>query len=368
MHALRVMHVITDLGTYGAERFLLELLTELPSHPLTIGVTLVAGRSVPERLRGGGVDVCALGRSGRYDFRFLPRMVGHFNAWKPDIVHTHTHHGKYWGRLAAMLAGVPTVVHSEHNSDLRAGPTFAALNRLLHPRTKRFVALSETHRSSLERAERIPAERIVVIPNGIRLPASSDRGAARGALGIRDETTLALLHVGRLSAVKNQRLALTALALLDPALRRRAQLFFAGDGEDRAMLAERAQALGIAANVVFLGYRDDIPALLPAADAWLMTSLNEGMPISMIEAMAAGVPIVSTPWNGSAAMLEGGAYGWLSPSYSPEAFASALASALREPDEARSRAERARTHASSLFSIERTAEQYAALYRGLVAC
>ncbi|MBV8601827.1 MAG: glycosyltransferase [Candidatus Eremiobacteraeota bacterium] len=365
MRTLRVMHVITDLGTYGAERFLLELLTELPVPSLSLGVTLVAGRSVPAPLRERDIDVCALGRSGRYDFSFLPRMVGFFNAWKPDIVHTHTHHGKYWGRLAAVLAGVPTVVHSEHNSDFRASAPFVVLNRLLHRRTKRIVALSETHGSCLGRAEGVPSERIVVIPNGIRLPRDLDREAARRKLGT-DGDTLALMHVGRLCGVKNQRLALAALSILSGDLRLRAKLFFAGDGDDRAMLEGLAQRLGVGGNVVFLGYRDDLVGLLPAADAWLMTSLNEGMPISMIEAMAAGIPIVTTPWNGAAAMLEGGRCGWVSSSMSPESFATALESALRDPAEARERGGRARARAVQLFSIERTAQQYVALYHTLV--
>ena len=360
----RVMHVITDLGTYGAERFLLELLSELPRHIPSVGVMLVAARTSPEGL--GAIDVFPVGRRGRYDLGFLLRMTSLLRSWKPDIVHTHTHHGKYWGRLAAVSAGVRTVVHSEHNSEFESRFPFTVLNRALHARTDRFVALSPSHGAALAKAEHIPLERIAVIANGIRLPIRqpSDRQVARDLLGI-DDTTLALLHVGRLASVKNQRLAIEALALLAPPLRKRAKVFFIGDGDDREALEAVAKSRQVEDRVVFLGYRTDVAALLPAGDLWLMTSLNEGMPLSLIEALAAGVPIVSTPWSGADAILDGGELGRLSGDFTPGEFAAAIATALDEPEETRRRTLRGVARADESFSIARTAEQYASLYCSL---
>ena len=103
---------------------------------------------------------------------------------KPDVVHTHMHNGKYWGRLAALAAGVPAIVHTEHNSEFGAPRAFRPLGRLLAARTTAFVAFSQTHRAALAADEAIPLERIAVIPNGIELapPAPGARARARAAL------------------------------------------------------------------------------------------------------------------------------------------------------------------------------------------
>ena len=364
MQMPRVMHVITDLGTYGAERFLVELLSELPRHVPSVGVMLVSGRTAPESL--AAIDVFPVGRRGRYDLGFLPRMTGLLRRWKPDIVHTHTHHGKYWGRLAAVAAGVRTVVHSEHNSEFESRFPFTLLNRALHARTDRFVALSSAHGAALASAESIPRDRIAVIANGIRLRVRrpADREAARRLLGAQ-AGALALLHVGRLAEVKNQRLAIEAVALLPPRLRDRATLYLIGDGTDRAALEASARTLGVSERIVFLGYRTDVADLLPGGDLWLMTSLNEGMPLSLIEAMAAGVPIVSTPWAGAQGMLEDGALGRISADFTPAGFAAAICAALDDPEETGRRALRGIARAGESFSIERTAQEYASLYRSL---
>ncbi len=359
---MRVLHVVSDLGTYGAERFVARLLEAFDAPDIeTAALTVVAPRGPRPPLP---VPVFAADRRGHADVGFLGRMIGAIRRWRPDLVHTHTHYGKYWGRLAAVLAGVPRIVHTEHNSEFGSPAVFRAFDVGLDPRTDAFVTFSPVQRERLIRQERLPAERIAVIPNGIPLAAApaGDPAAARAALGAAAGEPV-LVHVGRLAPVKNQRLAVEALALLGAP----ARLVLVGEGADHAALAALARARGVADRVALLGYRDDAAALLPGADAAVVTSLNEAMPLAVIEAMIAGVPLVSTPWSGARDMLGAGAYGLVAADFTPAAFAAALRARFADPAAARARAERAAAFARTEYDIRTTVRRHAELYRALSA-
>ncbi len=359
---MRVLHVITDLGSYGAERLVTRLLKTLREPGLELGVMTIY--STPDGAPDIGVPVFDVARRGRYDPGFLPRMIQMMRAWKPDVVHTHMHNGKYWGRIAAIAAGVGTLVHTEHNSEFGAPGVFRIVNRMLIGRTAAFVAFSQTHRRTLAADEGIDPERIVVIPNGIELSAQSGtaRQRARAALGVGDDVPV-LMHVGRLSAVKNQALTIDALALLPPPT----QLFFAGDGSDRNALEARARERGVTDRLTFLGYRADAADLVAGADVALIASLNEAMPLAAIEALVAGAPVISVPWNGAREILGDGAFGVVVDDYTPRALADAVRAALADRVASHERADRARAFARNEYDIVATARRHAQLYRELAA-
>ncbi|HEY4440239.1 MAG TPA: glycosyltransferase [Candidatus Elarobacter sp.] len=359
MPTLRILHVIADLGTYGAQRLLGLLLNAFDEPDQSVAVMTIY--SSPQAAASLQVPVLDVARRGRYDLAFLPRMIGLMRGWRPDVVHTHMHNGKYWGRIAALASGVPTIVHTEHNSEFGAPRAFRPLNRLLLPRTDAVVAFSPTQRDRLCADERIPRDRVAVIPNGLALasPDPAARARARAIFAAGDEPVI--VHVGRLAAVKNQRLAIEALLFLPPP----ARLVLIGEGPDRAMLAEHAVRYGVAERVTFLGFRDDAAALVAGADVALLTSLNEAMPMVAIEAMIAGAPLVSAPWLGAHELLGDGRFGLVSADYSPAAVAAAVAQVLTDPAGARARAAAAETFAREEYAIETTARRYAALYRTL---
>jgi L-malate glycosyltransferase len=161
--------------------------------------------------------------------------------------------------------------------------------------------------------------------------------------------------------VKNQRLAIEALRLLDPSSR----LVLIGDGVDRPNLEALVSQRGLAGRVRFLGYHDDAAALLAGADATIVTSLNEAMPLTVIEAMIAGSPLVSTPWSGAREMLGAGRYGLVSDDYSAEALAAAVRGVFDDPGSSGVRIERARAHARADYDIGTMARRHAELYRAL---
>ena len=360
---IRVMHVVSKLSTYGAENLVAQLAENLANRGVEVSVLTVydaAPNQTPAVFHGA---IFSANRLHRWDAKFFWRMVRLMRAWRPAIVHTHVHNGKYWGRLAAIAAGVPHIIHTEHNSDFRAGMLERLSNSVLHHASTRIVAFSQPHANALASAERVSADKISIIANGIERRARGDRQRSRELLGLA-ENKRAIFVVGRLEAVKNQRLAILALRHLPGDLLERTKLFIVGDGADRSALQRLARDEGLDGNVVFLGYRNDVRALLEGADVLLVTSLNEAMPLSVIEAIAAGVPIVTTPWHGVETMVHDG-IGWISSGWSPPEIADVLRCVLRDGATSE-RPQGEATIAKSRYDIAATAQRHIELYEALV--
>src|SRR5579875_494903 len=161
-----VMHVTYSLQRGGAEHFVRSLARALDQ----IGVPVVVLTILDEKADLGDVPVIAANRRSRYDLGFVLRMRHIMKEWRPSLVHTHGYHGKLWGRLAAQLAGVHNIIHTEHNSAFGGQPIQAVVNAALHRKTNAIVTFSEILAEMLVREDRVPRERIVVIPNGVPQP------------------------------------------------------------------------------------------------------------------------------------------------------------------------------------------------------
>ena len=290
-------------------------------------------------------------------------MTRAIRRFKPDIVHTHTHVGKYWGRFAAVLAGARCIVHTEHNPcDVRRTRVERVADWLLHRTTARVVTFFSEQVAALSRQERLPPGKMLAIQNGVTLvDGHADRAVARERLALRDDE-FAIVLVGRMEYQKNHALALRAFSALEPATRERSVLLFVGAGENEPVLRDLAAGLGIASRVRFLGYRTDVASILPGADVLLMSSWFEGMPLALIEAMLAKVPIVTTPWMGASDMLDRGNYGLIAAGFAPEDVAAAIERAHANPELRRALAERAERHARQAYDIRRTADAHRKMY------
>jgi RNA polymerase sigma factor (sigma-70 family) len=192
-------------------------------------------------------------------------------------------------------------------------------------------------------------------------PDPADRALARERLALREDE-FAIVLVGRMEYQKNHALALRAFSALEPATRERSVLLFVGAGENEPALRDLAAGLGIAPRVRFLGYRTDVASILPGADVLLMSSWFEGMPLALIEAMLAKVPIVTTPWMGASDMLDRGNYGLIAAGFAPEDVAAAIERAHANPELRRALAERAERHARQAYDIRRTADAHRTMY------
>ncbi len=362
----RILHVVSRIPYYGGEHLVDELCRTLATRGERVAVMTMYESPFPQT-REPAYETIAIRRGGSADAGFFFRMVGAIRRFRPDVVNTHMHNGKYWGRLAAVAAGARHIVHTEHNSAFASSPPTVLANRLLHPATQRFVALSRVHAERLASAERIPAHKIAIVPNGISvlpaLPGARER--ARAALGITGAAMRAVLHVGRLYNVKNHRLSIRSFAALGAQMPH-VRLFIVGGGDEETSLRALVREMRLGERVTFLGFRDDVQALLPGADALILTSTNEAMPMTVIEAMLAGVPVATTPWEGAAEMLEDGRLGCIARGWEPPDVADALDRALRGDPNATARTLAARAAALDRYDIERTADRYTALYRELL--
>lgn len=362
---VRVLHVLPALSGYGAERQVANLVPLLQSPDLTAGVLTIYRRPQTDA-EEKTYPVLDCGRVKRSDYLFLHRLVARIREFKPDIVHAHTHAGKYWARAAAVLAGVPALVYTEHNPcDPRRNGVERLIDPVLHRMTQRIVTFFGEQRRALSLRDRVPIEKIVTIPNGLFLNTSAEPAAnLRERLHLRADR-YAVLVVGRLEFQKNQQLALRALARYEAGKNAQPHLYFAGGGSDEDSLRELARELAIEERVSFLGYRSDVHALMAASDAVLMTSHFEGMPLTLIEAMLAGTAIVSTPWTGVREMLDDGRMGFITSGWEPADVAETLARALQSSGARTAMVQRARAYVEQNYSITRMAQRHAALYADL---
>jgi glycosyltransferase involved in cell wall biosynthesis len=367
---MRVLHVLPTLTGSGAEGLVAALVPCLREEGVRCGVMTIYPSEIPF---GPGVrsavDVLEIDRRGRYDPAFFPRMVARMRSWRPDVVHTHMHNGKYWGRLAAFAIGAPTIVHTEHlpcDTKRTVGEPIA--DRLLNAASTAVVTFLEEQRHFLCAFEGIAPSKVVVIPNGIEHappPAPSARIKAREDLRLPNGSFV-IFVVGTLCERKNQRLAIEALGIMPTHLRERVRVCIVGEGSDKGALEALTRARGLDGNVTFLGRRSDVTSILPAADLVFMPSLSEGMPLALLEAMSAGVPVLSTAWIGARGFLEGGNLGTVATGWDPVSIATDLERIMNDNSPLRSVAARAQARVREEYDIKLTAKRYRDLYRSLL--
>lgn len=355
---LRVLMVSTERGWRGGERMLASLLSALPAdvHAVT---ACPPGSPLAQRLEASGKAVEPLDARGPLDLAALRRLRRLAVSGRFDLVHAHTSHAHALALPALFRTGVPLVVTRHVAFPVKR------LSRWKYRAVRRFAAVSSFVRDVLVRGG-VQPERVDVIPNGIEvLPLPADRGAHRAALGLSPDE-MAVVSAGHFSAEKNHRLLLEAWA--DAAPRHpSARLRLAGEGPLEESLRAQVRDRDLP-RVTFEGYREDLPALLRAADLYVSPSDSEGQGLSVMEALAAGLPVAATRAGGVADLVSDGETGILVPVGDAGALASAL-DALLGDAERRARLGRAgRARAERDFDLDRMASAYRDFYlRALVS-
>jgi glycosyltransferase involved in cell wall biosynthesis len=250
--------------------------------------------------------------SNKYDGRILGRLAQLMRSRQIDVVITVGAGDKmFWGRLAAWRTGVPVVLSALHSTGWPDG--VGRLNRLLTPLTDAFIAVAGEHGRYLVEQERFPPGKVRVVPNGVDVerfqPRAEVRAAVRQRLGLPPHVPVCGI-VAALREEKNHLLFLRAAALTKQTLSN-ARFLIVGDGPLREKLQQAARDEGIADSVHFLGSRADVAELLPALDLFALTSHNEANPVSILEAMAAGLPVVATRVGSVAETVKHGVNGYL---------------------------------------------------------
>ena len=356
---MRVMIVVHGLETGGAEMMVLHLARELSraGHPVRVVSLHGDDTDVAGLMRRAGVDVVALNKAGGPDPRTVLRLRAQMRDFSPAVVHTHLPVLEYVLPAVRLYGRRVKVIHTVHNiaREETRHRVLREVNRRAFSHGVVPVALNEEVRSSICREYALPPSAVPVVGNGIDLDAfrGPQRRGLRGA-GAR------LLCVARLAPAKNHALLLQTVALLRES-GRDVSLTLVGDGPLRGALEERARELGISERVRFAGRRTDTAAFYRDCDLFVLLSDYEGMPMSIIEAMASGLPVVATRAGGVAELVDDGVNGALVEA-DAAAAAGAIAAICDDPAlYARLSAGAVRT--SSHYSAEAMMEKYVDLYR-----
>lgn len=369
------MSLLTRLNVGGPAQQVLSLHEHFPPH---LPAVLAAGQPPAHEgeLTAPGIPVrrVPLVRPLRpaTDAAALVSVAGLLATIRPGILHTHMAKAGAIGRSAATLlppGSRPRLVHTFHGHVLQGyfdgavQRTFIALERRLARRSDALVAVSPEIRDELLDLGIGSARKYEVIPLGIdldRYARARTSGMLRQALGLGPEVPLAGV-LGRLVPVKDHATLLRALALL-PEL----HLAVLGDGELRGELMRLARDLGIADRTHFTGWWQAVPEALADLDVVVLSSRNEGTPMALIEAVAAGKPVVATDVGGVRSVVEDGVTGWLCAPGDPGGLARALGEVIRSPAEAMAQAARGRQRAMERFGIARMVADHVALYESLL--
>jgi glycosyltransferase involved in cell wall biosynthesis len=369
MPSNRIVHLSKMTGTAGSEGHLLVLLEGLRAAGLDAHLWILVEPGNPvqdyvDRAQACGIPVERLSIRRDLDPALWRQLVTRLRAAQPDVVHTHLFHADLYGITAARRAHVPYVVSSRHNDDrFRRRLPFRLLHRWLWRQTDAGIAISEAIRQFSIAVEGAPPDRIHTVHYGLDPAPIQTPPIARAALNLPDDALL-VGSVCRLIEQKGLIYGLQGFARIAdqfPA----AHYVIAGDGLLRADLEAAAQSLDLAGRVHFLGWRSDAQAVLAALDLLLAPSVWEGFGLVFLEAMALGVPILSTRVSAIPEVVVDGETGWLVPPRDPDAIAAALREALSDPALLRARGEQGRQRLQAHFTAQAMVERTIVVYESL---
>jgi glycosyltransferase involved in cell wall biosynthesis len=347
----------------GQERVALDLAREqIARGHRVLAISLAAAPDGPiaQAFVAAGAGVSRVPKGPGVDPRVAWTLCARLREAQVDVVHTHNPQPLTYGAAAGRLAGA-AVVHTKHGANPDGGRRLL-LRRLGGHLAHAYVAVSSATAEVARHNHECPPSRLHTIPNGVDLAAfahdEAARVAVRAELGIPFDAWV-FGTVGRLRVEKNfPALVRAAAPLLGP----RARLVIVGDGVEMAKIRAAAEASGAAAWTVLAGARNDVPRLLSAFDAFVMSSDTEGLPLGLVEAMAASLPVVATDVGGIGEVLEGGRVGALVRPGDEPALRAAMAALAHDPSAARERG-RAAYERSARYALATMVDAYLAIYR-----
>jgi glycosyltransferase involved in cell wall biosynthesis len=367
-----VFQIVPSLAVGGAERLVVHLVAHLSRErfaPVCICLESPLGTHYEARVRASGAPLHFLGKGARASGSVLRQLSALFQQYRPAVVHTHII-GLNYAYPLMLRYRTPARVHTVHSLAQReVGVRVGAWVRTLAFRYRLGgvvpVAVADEVRASIQQLYGYPDPPL--IPNGIPTdeyaPDPDIRAQWRQAHGIEPHATM-LVHVGRFAPPKNHALLVEAFAQVraDAPL----YLLLVGGGELEDAVREQVAGLGLESRVRFLGTRADVADILRASDVFVLSSRVEGNPMSVMEAMAAGLPVVSTAVGGVPELVREGVTGLLVPSEDAGALAQAMQALVDDSVRRQAMGAAARQHAVAHFDIRHTVRMYEELYESLL--
>lgn len=361
----RIAFCITDLDPGGAERALVQLATRLDRTRWLPAVFALGERgALTTELEAAGIAVTCLGAKRVRNVGVAWRLVRELRRFRPELLQTFLFHANIVGRLAGRLAGVKHIVSGIRVAERRTR-THLWLDRATNGIVERNVCVSTAVAEFSHRTAKLPPEKTVVIPNGVdvaRFEAAEPADLAQFGMPLGSR---ALIAVGRLDPQKGLQYlieAMSGVVLQVPDL----HLLLVGEGPQRHQLETWIRERRLSDRVHIAGWRSDVPNLLRAAWCLVLPSLWEGMPNVVLEAMAAGLPVIATQVEGTNELVQEGQTGLLVGSRSASALESAIIALANDPDRAERLGAEAQNHVRRHFSWEKMTEKYAELYATLI--
>lgn len=362
----KILQIIPTLDRAGAEKQAALLAAHLPRDEFAVEVcALTRGGPLEAELKAAKISVTVIGKRWKADPIAYWRLKQHIAAVKPDLVQTWLFAANAYGRAAARAAGVKHLVASERCIDQwKAGWQFAIDRRLIRD-TQRVIVNTPGVRDFCT-AHGLPREKVTVIANGASpaQPSRISREALLAELGLPADSQL-IGTAGRLWPQKRMKDLIWAFELVY-VLQPKAKLLVIGDGPERSILERFVRDLQVSDKVLLLGHRDDVPDLMPHLDLYWSGSEYEGMPNSVMEAMAAGVPVVATDISGHRDLITPDETGYLYPVGDRNPLARLTERLLLDPDLRRRVADAARQRMLAEFSVATMVERHAAVYREIL--
>lgn len=370
-----IAHVLHRLDRAGAEVLAAGLARGLADRFDFVFLCLDGLGPLADELIDEGFVVEALGRRPGLDRALARRLRERLALHRVDLIHAHQYTPFFYsalarGNLTRQLPGVLFTEHGRHVPDTTSLKRRLA-NKLLLKQTDRVTAVSEFVKKALIKNEGLPAARIDVVHNGIDPAPGSDndvdaRGIARERLGVADDRPV-VMQVARFHPVKDHATALRAWSIVHAQMPE-AVLVFVGDGPERNNLEALTKRLELQDAVRFTGAIDNARELIPAADLCILSSLSEGLSVTLLEAMAAGKPIVATDVGGNPEAVVNGETGLLAPPRDPEALAGCILQLLpNAPYTARVLGQAGRQRLLEHFTADRMHRAYADRYESIAA-
>jgi glycosyltransferase involved in cell wall biosynthesis len=347
-----VAHITLGLEMGGQEKLLVEFARHADRAQFALHfVSLTTRGSLARDIEAAGWPVTALEMPSGLRLRLMLRLASFFRRWQIDVVHTHDERPHIHGVVAARVARVPRVIHTRHGQALRLTRRQTALVNLAAGLTDRFVCVSEDcARRTVEHG--VSRRKVCTLWNGIDLTRFLYAGPSRDG---------PIVTVARLSPEKDVATLLRAAANPDAA---GLHVEIAGAGPCLPELQRLAQELGVGERVRFLGEVRDVAALLARASVFVLPSASEGISLTLLEAMARGLPVVATRVGGNPEVVREGETGLLVPPHDPPALAAALLRVRQDPEWGERLGKAGRRRVEQCFDVRRMVAAYEVLYQG----
>lgn len=360
---LNVVQLIDVTGGGGAEKVLVDLALNLDRSRYNVSVCATRqARNYQPLLDSAGVRTMVLDRRSRWETYKMAEVVRMLRRERVHVLHTHLFGSNTWGRLLGRLARVPVIIAHEHWSS--RGRNEIWMDRLMYRLSDRILVTSEASKQIVMNREHIPARYLSVVYNGVdisKFAARDDRAAVREELGVPADAVL-IGAVGRLTADKGgQDVLIRAVGEVRKTCPQ-VRLVMVGDGPLRPGLEQLTAQLGLGETVNFAGLRSDVPRLLGALDVFVLPSEREALPVAVLEAMAAGLPVVATRVGGLPEVVEDGETGFLVPPGDVAAMQAVLEKLAGDPALAARLGASGQAHVQAHFTVQQMVHQVERLY------